>query len=1695
MLLLLIFNLAACLFARPAQAAEFQDGFYFDHKYLADSAHVYQGNTLIQPNQRVGTIPDLLGNAPLQYSGNNSPMLTDSNPRYFKAPGEKEGYVFFDNVVDQKFSSPQPLSQAWSGKRELWLVMRRPGKVGNYESYIKAWKSGYFSDKGGDRIGLSENGAEASPDNSVPLPLLEKSLVRIKLNGDSSEIFINNVRVPGPLPGGYFREGNNEEWKYFVIGSDAGNAYWDWYASYYKNDNFSDAQAQEVYTQLALRHETKRTGASLPDASLPALPYAANMRMVRNGDVYTLQYDYHSPQGVSEDLGRTEIQFIFGGRGSGPEPQVSRYILQLNNKRSFNRKDFSFGNVLGNPELFSFMAPYAWFRMTVKVYDAQGRSWRFQSTDWTNDNGYPFATFPDAQFFDHKYLADQGLNLQSPGPLQPGSKVDQIPDLLGNAPMRYSGDNVAPLTGSEPRYFRTRTEKEGYIFFDNVANEKFTTISPLSQPMKGKRELWLVMRRPALSANHEAYLNDDKSGYFSDRGGERVGLSNSDTTAIAINGSVPVPFLYKSLVRIKLNGDSSEIFINNARVPGPKPGGYFSDGNNAGWSGQGQNKVALGWLNLVIGAATNNAYWDWYGSYYKRGNFTAAQAADVFYALSQRHETRLVNSTALPDKSLPDMPYASDIRVVRSGDNYSVAYTFNSPLPYPEDKTKTEYQFIYGKRGDGPAIQDAYYIPELANKSVINRQDYGLGNTLGNPELFFPFNKYAWFRIVVKVYDTAGNSWRFQSTPWKMDNEYPVQGFNDALHFNHKYLADKSQAYQLNTPIQHNQRAGRINDQIGTAHLQYSGDNVAPMPDSHPKYFRTAAEKEGYIFFDNVANEKFTTISPLSQPMTGKRELWLVMRRPAIAANFEAYLNDDKAGYFSDRGYGKTGLSNDGADAISANENVPIPFLTKTLVRIKFDGNNSEIFINNQRVQGPLAGGYFSEGNNSQWLNLVIGASTNNAYWDWYASYYKRGNFAPSMAQEVYTALAERHQIGSLPPLPYASNIKIVRTGDNYSVDYTFNSPLPYPEDKTKTEYQFIYGERGPGPNIFGAYYIPQLANQKVINRLDYAVGNTKGNPELFSSINNYAWFRIIVKVYDTEGNSWRFQSAQWRMDNEYGFQGFPDAQYFDHKYLADKALAYQASTLVQDNQRAGTIPDLVGNAPMQYSGDNITPLAESHPKYFKAAAEKEGYIFFDNVNNEKFSTPAALSQPMTGKRELWLVLRRPGKVGSFNAYIKDYHSGYFSDNGEDKIGLAEGGGESAPNASVPLPLLEKSLVRIKLHGDSSEVFVNNVRVPGPRPGGYFREGTNNLWQYFAIGSDAGNAYWDWYASYYKRGNFKPSVAKEVYTALMTRHETKGFLDANKVDKSLPALPYASNIQVVRNGDVYSLAYTFNAVGGVGEDKSRTEVQFIYGGRGSGPDLQTERYIPALTNVKQVNRFDYGVGNTLGNPAVFSSIEPNSWFRMALKVYDLQGRSWRFQSSQWSLDNDYPIGPLPVTLTRFEVKKQGEGALLTWQTATEKDNLGFEVQGSADGLTFRKLGFVASRQANSTQLQHYSFLDPAFSLRPHPVYYYRLKQIDIPGTSEYSKLVVLEQEPGQARISPIPFDKTMTVNLEALQGGQTEVLMQDIAGKVVFRQAFAVQAGPNQLLVSPQASLSPGVYFIQFQSRGKTLRFKTLRQP
>jgi hypothetical protein len=96
--------------------------------------------------------------------------------------------------------------------------------------------------------------------------------------------------------------------------------------------------------------------------------------------------------------------------------------------------------------------------------------------------------------------------------------------------------------------------------------------------------------------------------------------------------------------------------------------------------------------------------------------------------------------------------------------------------------------------------------------------------------------------------------------------------------------------------------------------------------------------------------------------------------------------------------------------------------------------------------------------------------------------------------------------------------------------------------------------------------------------------------------------------------------------------------------------------------------------------------------------------------------------------------------------------------------------------------------------------------------------------------------------------------------------------------------------------------------------------------------------------------------------------------------------------------------PLPVTLTSFTGKLVNKQTELRWATASEKNNAEFLVERSLDGRKFETLGTVKGNGTTNVA-QYYAFTDakPAQGTN-----YYRLKQIDFEGASEYSKIVAVK---------------------------------------------------------------------------------------
>ena len=89
---------------------------------------------------------------------------------------------------------------------------------------------------------------------------------------------------------------------------------------------------------------------------------------------------------------------------------------------------------------------------------------------------------------------------------------------------------------------------------------------------------------------------------------------------------------------------------------------------------------------------------------------------------------------------------------------------------------------------------------------------------------------------------------------------------------------------------------------------------------------------------------------------------------------------------------------------------------------------------------------------------------------------------------------------------------------------------------------------------------------------------------------------------------------------------------------------------------------------------------------------------------------------------------------------------------------------------------------------------------------------------------------------------------------------------------------------------------------------------------------------------------------------------------------------------------------VPVELISFNAEVDVNGIKLKWETATEINNTGFEVERSSDNKSFERIGFIEGK-GTTTEKQQYTFIDGC--LKGKGKYYYRLKQIDHDGTESY----------------------------------------------------------------------------------------------
>ena len=172
------------------------------------------------------------------------------------------------------------------------------------------------------------------------------------------------------------------------------------------------------------------------------------------------------------------------------------------------------------------------------------------------------------------------------------------------------------------------------------------------------------------------------------------------------------------------------------------------------------------------------------------------------------------------------------------------------------------------------------------------------------------------------------------------------------------------------------------------------------------------------------------------------------------------------------------------------------------------------------------------------------------------------------------------------------------------------------------------------------------------------------------------------------------------------------------------------------------------------------------------------------------------------------------------------------------------------------------------------------------------------------------------------------------------------------------------------------------------------------------------------------------------------------------------------------------LNPLPIELTDIVAQVQNGEVVLRWQTATEVNNSGFEIEHSIDNVNFEKVGFVPGA-GNTTEAQEYSF---NVGKLPAGKHYFRLKAIDFDGVVSYSPVVEAEVPLTEAfSLSPVypnPFQSVARFTLTVAEPQQVRVEVFDMLGRrVEVLHDGQVEGGRVYTFTLDGTELPAGMYF------------------
>ncbi|MFT4536323.1 MAG: hypothetical protein ACI9P5_003699, partial [Saprospiraceae bacterium] len=195
------------------------------------------------------------------------------------------------------------------------------------------------------------------------------------------------------------------------------------------------------------------------------------------------------------------------------------------------------------------------------------------------------------------------------------------------------------------------------------------------------------------------------------------------------------------------------------------------------------------------------------------------------------------------------------------------------------------------------------------------------------------------------------------------------------------------------------------------------------------------------------------------------------------------------------------------------------------------------------------------------------------------------------------------------------------------------------------------------------------------------------------------------------------------------------------------------------------------------------------------------------------------------------------------------------------------------------------------------------------------------------------------------------------------------------------------------------------------------------------------------------------------------------------------------------IDAGLRLPPLPVEwlYIRGEWLQDKDVNQISWATASEINSDYYIVERSYENEGFEDIGKVDS-EGNTLSVTKYSFDDE--DIDRNGKYYYRLRQVDLDGTFDYSDIVVItidRKGDFKADVYPNPAFGFVNINIETSELTDVHAVILDVAGKLVMNNVINgdIPVGNTEIRV-PLENLPAGTYIVRITSGESVVNHKIL---